>query len=110
MRVRKRVTLMVVTVTSIYGVCWGTGILVYVLWDFVPENIGTMLLAIADVMILLNSAVNPFVYALLNHQFREKMKKMICGSSSSAPKVYPTPEVQDKELVDLTSQPTHTVK
>ena len=38
---------------------------------------GPVTIAITNVMVLFNSAVNPFVYALLNKQFREKIKRMI---------------------------------
>jgi len=31
---------------------------------------------------MLNSAVNPFVYSLLNERFKEKLKGMICCKSS----------------------------
>ncbi|XP_020626597.1 pyroglutamylated RFamide peptide receptor-like, partial [Orbicella faveolata] len=102
MKVRKRVTLMVVAVTAIFGVCWGTGQLVYVLLYFISDDIGAVLLAISDVMILFNSAVNPFVYALLNHQFREKIKRMIC--CSLAARVHP--DLQDTQLAETTTQPT----
>ncbi|KAL9957231.1 hypothetical protein ACROYT_G038842 [Oculina patagonica] len=103
-RVRKRVTLMVVTVTAIFGICWGTGELVYFLLYFISEDVGATLLAIADVMILFNSAVNPFVYALLNQQFREKMKGMLCCNGSSAPAVHSTPEPLDIELAERTTE------
>ncbi|KAL9957210.1 hypothetical protein ACROYT_G038819 [Oculina patagonica] len=107
MKVRKRVTLMVIAVTAIFGICWGMGQLVYVLLYFISKEIGAILLAIADVMILFNSAVNPFVYALLNQQFREKIKKMIScpRPGSSALWVLPTPEPLDIETADNT-QPT----
>ena len=101
MKVRKRVTLMVVVVTTIFGVCWGTDLLVYVLLYFIPDAISAVLLATSEVVILFNSAANPFVYALLNHQFREKIKRMIC--CSLAARVHPEPGTQ---LADTTTQPT----
>ncbi|KAL9957229.1 hypothetical protein ACROYT_G038840 [Oculina patagonica] len=104
MRMRKRVTLMVVAVTAIFGICCGTGNLVYVSSYFIPEDVGATLLAIADVMILFNSAVNPFVYALLNQQFREKMKGMLCCTGSSAPVAHSTPEPLDIELPEHTTE------
>ncbi|KAL9957240.1 hypothetical protein ACROYT_G038852 [Oculina patagonica] len=109
-RVRKRVTIMVVIVTAIFGICWGTNSLLYVLIEHVADNnIGPVPLAIVNIMVLFNSAVNPFVYALFNQQFREKMKKMICCTGFSAPVVHPMPEAQDIELADSTTHPTHTV-
>ncbi len=73
MRMRKRVTLMVVTVTTIFGICWGTASVVYVLYHVASYNIGLVPTVIINIMVLFNSAVNPFVYALLNKQFREKI-------------------------------------
>ena len=95
MRVRKRVTLMVVTVTAIFGICWGTNSVVYVL-NIASYKIGPALFAIVDTMVLLNSAVNPFVYALLNQQFRGRMKILLCCTRSFTPEVHPTREPQDK--------------
>ncbi len=99
---------MVVIVTAIFGICWGANTLVYILKyvaDF--QNIGPVPLAIVNIMVLFNSAINPFVYALLNQQFREKMKGMLCFTVSSALRVHPTPDAQDIEPADSTTQPTH---
>ncbi|KAL9957242.1 hypothetical protein ACROYT_G038854 [Oculina patagonica] len=104
-RVRKRVTLMVVAITAIFGICWGTASVVYVLHYVTSYNIGPVPLAITNTMVLSNSAVNPFVYALLNQQFKEKMKKMICCIASS--RVHPTQEPQVIEIADNTTHPTH---
>lgn len=62
-RVRKRVTLMVVAVTAIFGICWGTASIVYILHYITSYNIGFVPISCANVMILFNSAVNPFIYA-----------------------------------------------
>lgn len=78
MRVRKRATLSVITVSAIFGVCWITGLLVYVLSYYDIYMFGPPSYAIADTMFMFNSAVNPFVYSLLNERFREKLKGMIC--------------------------------
>ncbi|KAL9957200.1 hypothetical protein ACROYT_G038809 [Oculina patagonica] len=107
-RVRKRVTLMVVTVTAIFGICWGTTEVVYILHYFTSYNIGAVPITISNIMVLFNSAINPFVYALLNQQFRNKMKRMLCCSGLSAHVVHPTLETLDMELADNTTQPTRT--
>ncbi|KAL9957226.1 hypothetical protein ACROYT_G038837 [Oculina patagonica] len=72
------------------------------------RDIAAMLFAIADVMILFNSAVNPFVYALLNQQFRDKMKGMLCCTGSSTSVVHPMPEPLGMELAVRIVQPTNT--
>ena len=78
MRLRKRVTLMVATVSAVFGVCWGADSTVYILRTFAPYNIGPMAVAVTQTMVLLNSAANPFVYALLNQRFKEKIKAVVC--------------------------------
>lgn len=106
-RVRKRVTLMVVAVTALFGICWGTASIVYILHYITSYNIGFVPISCANIMILFNSAVNPFIYALLNQQFREKAKAMIFCNCSVPPRVRPTPEADDLELVKNTTHPTH---
>ena len=106
MRVRKRVTLMVVTVTAIFGICWGTNQVVYLLRNVASNNIHLVTIAAVNTMVMFNSAVNPFVYALLNKQFREKIKRVIFCSRSLA-WVHPTREHDSIELANVTTQPTN---
>ena len=91
-RVRKRVTLMVMSVTAIFGICYGFMSVIYVLRKFTSYNISPVLVSVSFIMVLCNSAVNPFVYALLNSQFREKTKEMMCFSDCSGSKVEETTE------------------
>ena len=80
LRLRKRVTLMVVTVSAILVISWGAdGIL-----HLIQEYAGTVKLSplatpIAHTIMLFNSVVNPFAYALLNQRFRTKVKEMVCS-------------------------------
>ena len=82
LRLRKRVTLMVVTISTIVVISWGAdGIL-----HLIQEYAGTVKLSpfttpIAHTIMIFNSAVNPFAYALLNQRFRKKMKQMVCPRS-----------------------------
>ena len=110
LRVRKRVTLMVIMVSVIFGICWGTSSIIYSLMYVASYNFGGIVVTIADMMVLFNSAVNPFVYALLNHQFREKVRRMACCSRSSPSRVQPTRNPEIMELGEnSTIHPAHTL-
>ena len=82
LRLRKRATLTAVTITAILVISWGAeGIL-----HLIQEYAGTMKLSplttsIAHMIMLFNSAVNPFAYALLNQRFGKEMKQMVCPRS-----------------------------
>ena len=86
MRVRKRVTSMVVVVSAIFGICWGTIQVLYTLRMFTSYQMSPIVIAISNIMVLFNSAVNPFVYALFNQNFREKIKGMLrCSKATVGP-------------------------
>ena len=77
MRIRKRVTLMVLIVSLVFAVCWLTDASNFILSDF--SVVRTSLpIALTNTLILFNSAINPIVYALVNQRFRRKFKSMIC--------------------------------
>ena len=98
MRVRKRVTMMVVTVSAIFAVCWNTECVEYVLRYFASYQINPVKVSIINTLPLLNSAVNPYVYALLNKQFRERMKTLIWGSRVRVPRTRVTNKSHNMEL------------
>ena len=80
---------MVVTVSTIFGICWGTDATLHVLDEICCYQHSAVAMPIAHTMVMFKSAVNPFAYALINQRFREKMKGMICcRSSSSASRVH----------------------
>ncbi|KAL9957198.1 hypothetical protein ACROYT_G038807 [Oculina patagonica] len=108
MRVRKRVTLMVFAVTAIFGICWGTTSIMYALKLAASISFGPVSITINNTMVLFNSAVNPFVYALFNQQFRDKMKVMLCCTGYFVATVHPMPEPLGIELADNITRPTHT--
>ena len=84
MRVRKRVTLMGVTVTAIFGICWAPDVIAHNLDINTSLSISEDAYAVIHTLVLFSSAVNPFVYALVNKTFQEKLKGMLCCSCTGS--------------------------
>ena len=68
---------MVVTVSAIFIICWGTDEVLHVIEQATSYKFAPVVFPITHTMIMFNSAVNPFAYALINNRFRKKMKEMI---------------------------------
>ena len=99
---------MVVTVTVIFGICWLTDVTLHIIEQANSYKFSRAVFSIAHTMIVFNSAVNPFAYALINQRFREKMKEMICCSlRSSAPRVPAAREPRGIELANYNTNPDH---
>ncbi|XP_078367672.1 pyroglutamylated RF-amide peptide receptor-like [Oculina patagonica] len=106
-RVRKRVTLMAVTVTALFGICWLTDMILHLVDGFLSYRINKDVYTVTHTMILFSSAANPFLYALINQNFREKIKGIICCARSSAV-IHPAKrEHYSTESANVTD-PTHT--
>lgn len=74
LRVRKRVTFIVITVSAIFGVTWLTNSSNYLLHHFLKYSFLTY--ATASLMVMFNSAINPVLYALMSQRYRNKMKQI----------------------------------
>ena len=73
-----------VTVTAIFGISWTPDVIAHNIDFFTSVSISELAYAVFHLLILFNSAVNPFVYALVNKNFREKLKGMIfCSCTGS---------------------------
>ncbi|KAM7428532.1 hypothetical protein ABFA07_020513 [Porites harrisoni] len=106
LKLRKRVTLTVVIISAIFGVSWGTHSILHVLNDIGSYKLSPVAIPISHVMIMFNSAVNPFAYALINQRFRNKIREMFCCSSV---RVLPHNELKDKELANgMSLKPNNT--
>ena len=81
LKVRKRVTLMIVTVSAIFGITWLPDVILHVVEQTTSLKFSPVVFLIVHTNITFNCAVNPFVYALINQRFREKMKRMLYCSS-----------------------------
>lgn len=88
-KLRKRVTAMVITVSFIFGVCWLTDSTFYFL-HFINSPYSDVVFYITTILILFNSAVNPFVYALINQRFRQKIKTMFRCNCVATNRIGPT--------------------
>lgn len=87
MRVRKRVTSMVVTVSALFSTCWCASGAIYIVsyTTYASIDYNNDYLPISYITVMFNSAVNPFTYALLNRRFRRKIKmKFFSGCFSSS--------------------------
>lgn len=88
MRVRKRVTKMVLTVSVIYGMCWMPNLTIYALNYFSPsQNYGDVTYITSIVLVTCNSTVNPFIYVFVSQKFRRKIKNLVCCSKCCSNRV-----------------------
>lgn len=74
---------MVVTVSAILVISWGADVILHLLEEHAAGTVKLSPLAIpiAHTLLMFNSAINPFAYALLNQRFRKKMRQMILSRS-----------------------------
>ncbi|XP_068734262.1 RYamide receptor-like [Montipora capricornis] len=77
LKVRKRITLMVVTVTAIFTLVWYSDTVLHLLERFYFFKPLPLPIAIVHTMLMFNASFNPFAYALLNQRFRVKIKEMV---------------------------------
>ena len=77
---------MVTTVSVMFAICWGAESVEYVLRIVSNLNIIFVHITTVDMKMLFNSAANLFVCALLNYQFRQEVKGMMCCTRLVAPR------------------------
>ena len=96
LKVRKRVTLMVLTVTAIFAICWCADSILHLLERFYFHENLPLGRAIIHSTLTCNAAVNPFAYALINKSFRVKIKEILSSSSDGSATARPFPLLQKK--------------
>ena len=73
-----------VTVAAIFGICWAPDIIAHLIKHFTSLSVSEAALIVIHTLVLFSCAVNPFMYALVNKTFREKLKGMLgCSVSTS---------------------------
>ncbi|XP_067044320.1 QRFP-like peptide receptor [Acropora muricata] len=80
-KVRKRVTKMVLIVSAIYAFCWLPNLTIYAMSYLSPsQKYGSVLYITSIVLVTFNSTVNPFIYVFVNRRFSEKITNLLmCG-------------------------------
>ena len=73
-----------ITVSAIFGICWAPDVIAHNLDVFTSVSTSEVAYSVIHMLILFSSAVNPFVYALVNKNFREKLKGMISCSCTGS--------------------------
>ena len=82
LRLRKRATLTAVTISAILVISWGAEGTLHLIQEYAGSmKLSPLTTPIAHTIMIFNSAVNPFAYALLSQRFRKKMKQMVCPCS-----------------------------
>ena len=107
LRLRKRVTLMVVSISAILVISWGADGILHLIHEYADSvKLSPLTTPIAHTIMIFNSAVNPFAYALLNQRFRKEMNQMVCQRSFRT-RIYSVSarqrERQDNEVAISTS-------
>lgn len=107
MKVRKRVTKMVLTVSVIYGLCWMPNLSIYALNYFSPsQNYGDVTYITSIVLVTCNSTVNPFIYVFVSQKFRSKISGLLCRGKMCFNRVEPS-SVSSYRTNDRTNTVTH---
>ncbi|XP_044178643.1 pyroglutamylated RF-amide peptide receptor-like [Acropora millepora] len=83
LKVRKRVTLMVLTVTIIFAICWSADAILHLLERFYFHKNLPLVHGIIHTMLAFKAAPNPFEYALINQRFRAKITEILSSSVCS---------------------------
>ena len=76
---RKKVTIMVIIVTLLFGVLRFPNLIVYMLSEFdIGYRFASTSYIVSVALVAFNSTVNPFVYSLHSTKFREHLVRLFC--------------------------------
>ena len=79
-RSRKKITKTMLTLSAIYAICWFPDSVRDILEDYFPSYVSFSSTSsnVFHCLVLLNSTVNPFIYAFQFANFRRELTKMCC--------------------------------
>ncbi|XP_022098063.1 kiSS-1 receptor-like [Acanthaster planci] len=88
---RRRSVVMILTVIVLFAVCWAPVHAVHMWLAFDPEvtprrPLYVVLHTAANVLMFVNSSVNPFVYALIGQSFRKHIEEMAISIAKCQPR------------------------
>jgi hypothetical protein len=76
---RKRVTKMLVIVSVVYVLCMPPNLTLYLLHHYGTQHIYINVIHISGiVLVVCNSAINPFIYAFQSGKFRRHLNELVC--------------------------------
>lgn len=74
---RRHSTKMVITVSLIYCICWFPNCFAYIYVAFSAKQLFGEIHTASVLMVSLNSAINPIIYSLQSHRFRQHMAALL---------------------------------
>ena len=79
-RSRKKITKTMLILSSVYVICWFPDTVRHILEDYFPSHasLSSTSSNVFHCLVLLNSTINPFIYAFQFANFRRELTKMCC--------------------------------
>ena len=86
LKAKKRVTKMLIFLTVFYAICWMPNLVLnVVMYYYTSTEVVSYGYFITELLVLVNSSINPFVYSIQSHQFWNGIKTIL----SCRRRVYP---------------------
>ena len=92
---KKRIILMLITVTLIFATLWAVAFAFQIVYGFTLGNVGALVMAF---LLLINSSINWVLYALFSKQFRTCFKRALCSRSKAQQPSVDYPRVKENPM------------